>query len=68
MLYISNPVLTNTNQCYVYSQEGYYAKKYSTILIKLEVALVYNSYKDPRLPISKSEKELELEELGKEQL
>ena len=68
MLYISNPISTNTDQCYIYSQKGYYAKECPTILIKLEVALVYNSYKDPGLPTSKLEEELELEELGKEQL
>jgi len=58
----------NTDRCYAYSQEGYYAKECLTVLIKPEVALVYNDlYKDSRLLASESEEELELEELGKEQ-
>ena len=67
MLCISNPVPTNTDQCYVCSQEGHYAKECPTTLIKPEVALVHDSYEDPGLPTSESEEELELEELGKEQ-
>ena len=67
MLCISNSVPTNTDQCYACSQEGHYAKECPTTLIKLEVALVYNLYKDPGLPTSKLEEELELEEPGKEQ-
>ena len=67
MLHISNPASTNTDQCYAYSQKGYYAKECPTTLIKPEVALVHESYEDPGLPTSESEEELELEEPGKEQ-
>ena len=64
---ISNPVPTNTDRCYACGQEGHYAKECPTTLIKPEVVLVYNLYKDLGLPTSESEEELELEELGKEQ-